>query len=276
MTEPLVSIVIPCYRGRKYLAEAIDSCLRQTYSQLEVIVVDDKSPDADYELAEAVAQRDPRVRVVRRLENGGIGRALNTGFEHARGEYFARLAQDDLFRADAIALLVRQLQAHPDAGLAYADMQLIDASGAFVQPMPTAPDPARALFPVNRVGLCVLWPRAVWDAVGPFDPRYDLCDDYEFFLRIFRRFPLTHVSGEAPFFFRYHPEQGSVTKEHAHDIVRCHVHLAHNWALLGRRWYSPVLWKRMVGTTVRLLACRSGLYKYWKSDGRSLFGPRRA
>lgn len=268
MTEPHVSIVIPCYRGRKYLREAIDSCLRQTYPHLEVIVVDDNSPDADHEIADEIARTDPRVRVVRRPENGGVGRALNTGFGVATGQYFTRLAQDDLFREDAIALLVRQLQAHPEAGLVYADMQLIDANGQYMQPMPTSPNPARALRPFNAVGLCVMWPRAVWDAVGPFDPRYDLCDDYEFFLRISRTFPLNRVEGEAPFFFRYHLNQGSVTKESAQDLARCRVHLAHDRALLRRRWYSPVLWKRVGGGWVRLLACRIGLYRYLKHDGR--------
>jgi glycosyltransferase involved in cell wall biosynthesis len=274
VNEPLVSIVIPCYRGRKYLREAIESCLRQTHRNLEVIVVDDKSPDADYEIAEELARTDPRVRVIRRTENGRICRALNTGYGAARGEYFARLAQDDMFREDAVALLLRRLQDHPGAGLAYADMQLIDASGKYMQLMPTAPDPARALMPVDRVGLCVMWPRAVWDAVGPFDPRYDLCDDYEFFLRISRKFPLTRVPDEAPFFFRYHPEQGSVTKAQQHDIAGCRVHLAHNWALLRGRWYSPVLWKRVACGWVRLTACRAGLYRYWKYDGASLFKGR--
>lgn len=266
MTDPLVSVVIPCYRGRRYLRAAIDSCLGQTAPDLEVIMVDDASPGADHEVADEAARADPRVRVVRRAENGGIGRALNSGYEVARGVYFTRLAQDDLFRSDAFALLVSQLQAHPDAGLAYADMQLIDADGNFMQMMPTEP-PERALLPANRVGLCVMWPRAVWDAVGPFDPAYDLCDDYEFFLRVSRRFPLTRVDGEAPFFFRYHPGQGSVTQERAHDLARCRVHLAHNRALLKMAWHRPGYWKREVTGRLRLLATRAGLYQRWKHDG---------
>lgn len=270
MTEPLVSIVIPCYRGRTYLRQAMVSCLSQTHRNLEVIVVDDVSPDADHEIAAEMAASDPRIRVVRRTENGGIGRALNSGFAVAKGEYFCRLAQDDLFREDAVALMVRRLQSTPNAGLVYCDMQLIDANGDFIQLMPTEP-PERALFPANRVGLCVMWPKKTWDSVGPFDPRFDLCDDYEFFLRISRRFPLTRVQGEAPFFFRYHPAQGSVTKERAHDIIRCRVHLAHIRDLIRQRPLSPRNWKRLVGGQLRLLACRTGLYQYWKYDGSSVF-----
>ena len=274
MNVPLVSVIIPCYRGRRYLRDAIASCQRQTHRELEIIVVDDLSPDADHELAREMAGSDPRIRVVRRAGNGGIGRALNSGFAIARGTHFTRLAQDDLFREDAIALMVSRLQSEPGAGLVYCDMQLIDADGRFLQMMPSE-QPERALLPANRVGLCVMWPKAVWDAVGPFDPAFDLCDDYEFFLRIARRFALTHIGGEAPFFFRYHAEQGSITKERAHDIVRCRVHSAHNRALLRKRPFDWVLWKRLVAGRVRLWACQSGLYRYWKYDGASASPNRR-
>ena len=162
----LVSIVVPCYKDERYLAQAIESCLRQTHRELEVIVVDDASPTPDAALAERLAAADPRVRVVRRPENGMISRALNSGYAVARGEFHSRLAQDDYFDTDAIARLVATLRAAPDAGLAYADMRMVDADGVVLQPMPCE-RPERALFPANRVGLCVMWPAAVYDAVGP-------------------------------------------------------------------------------------------------------------
>ena len=263
----LVSVVVPCYRGAKYLRAAVESCLRQTYPHVEVIVVDDRSPDRDAEIAAEIAARDPRVRVVRREANGGICRALNSGYEVAHGEFFTRLAQDDLFREDALDILVRTLRATPAAGLAYADMQLIDENGAVIQPMRTAP-PERALLPANRVGLCVMWRRAAWDAVGPFDPKFDLCDDYEFFLRLSRNFPLVRAEGEAPFFFRYHAEQGSRTKERAHDLARARVHLAHNAAMLRRHPARLIYWKRLVTGRLRLWATRLGIYQRIKYDGR--------
>src|SRR5438477_12732943 len=85
----LVSVVIPCYNGAAFLAEAIESCLRQTYRDLEIIVVDDASPDHCAEIAGRYAAADSRVRVLRRARNGGVSSALNTGFRRARGEYFS-------------------------------------------------------------------------------------------------------------------------------------------------------------------------------------------
>ena len=267
-TPNLVSIVIPCYRGERYLAKAIESCLEQTHRDLEVIVVDDCSPTPDAAIAEAFAAKDSRVRVVHRAENGMISRALNSGYEVARGEFHSRLAQDDLFRADAVARLVATLRANPQAGLTYADMQLVDAEGKVLQLMP-AEQPERALFPANRVGLCVMWPAAVYRAVGPFDPRFDLSEDFEFFLRISRRYPLVKCEGEAPFFFRYHAAQGSVTSERRHDLARARAHVAHAKALLRTDPANPRRWKQLLFAQGRLAATRSGLYGRIKYDRKS-------
>jgi hypothetical protein len=79
----LVSIVIPCYKGERWLGEAIESCLAQTYSPIEIILVDDASPDSCAAIAERYAEVDARVRVLRRPQNGGVSRAFNAGFEIA-------------------------------------------------------------------------------------------------------------------------------------------------------------------------------------------------
>src|SRR5437868_315064 len=100
--KPLVSIVIPCYKGEKFLAQSIESCQRQTYPNIEILVVDDASPDRCAEIAADFADRDPRIRVLRRPQNGRVSRAFNTGYEAACGEYFTRLAQDDVFCDDAV------------------------------------------------------------------------------------------------------------------------------------------------------------------------------
>ena len=80
---PLVSVIIPCYRQAQYLREAVDSVLAQTYSPVEVIVVNDGSDDNTEEVAKSYGDR---IRYVYR-DNGGLSAARNTGLEHAHGEY---------------------------------------------------------------------------------------------------------------------------------------------------------------------------------------------
>ena len=209
MAQNLVSIIVPCYRGSRFLAEAIESCLRQTHRELEVIVVDDASPDDCAEIAERYARLDSRVRVIRRPENGGVARAFNTGLEAARGDYMSRLAQDDIFGESAIELMLQQLRERPDAGLVYCDGQVIDEHGVVKLGFPR-PEPDEVLSFANGVGLCVMWPRAVWEKVGGFDPRFDTAEDYEFWLRIAQAFPLTKCRDVAPFYVRVHESMGSV------------------------------------------------------------------
>jgi glycosyltransferase involved in cell wall biosynthesis len=209
MIPGLISVVIPCYQGERYLAQAIESCLRQTHRELEVIVVDDASPDDCSAIAERYARVDDRIRPIRRAENGGVSRAFNTGFEAARGEYLTRLAQDDLFGEGALAAMVARLVERPDAGLTYCNYATIDERGEAVREV-VVPEPDAALMPRNAMGLCVMWKRSVWETIGGFDPRFDTAEDYEYWLRASARFPIVRCPGRGLFFSRYHEEMGSL------------------------------------------------------------------
>lgn len=106
---PLVSVVVPVYAVEQYLADCLRSIVSQSYRNLEVIVVDDGSPDGSYEIADAFARTDSRVRIIRRA-NGGLGAARNTGVAEARGRYLTFVDSDDIVPRDAIARMVGSLQ----------------------------------------------------------------------------------------------------------------------------------------------------------------------
>ena len=105
----------------------------------------------------------------------GVACAFNTGFEAASGEFHTRLAQDDLFRKNAIALLREHLKANPHVGLAYCDMQIINDDGKIVQ-FREVLEPDKVLTWVNNLGLCAMWRQTV----GNFDSTYDYAEDYDF------------------------------------------------------------------------------------------------
>ena len=96
----LLSVVVPCYLVEDFLDECLVSLRFQDYRDVEIIVVDDGSPDRSGEIARSHARRDLRVRVVTR-ENGGLSAARNTGIEHARGEFLTFVDSDDVVTADA-------------------------------------------------------------------------------------------------------------------------------------------------------------------------------
>ena len=105
--------------------------------------------------------------------------------------------------------MLRHLQERPEAGLVYCDSHVIDESGNVIGRI-SAPEPAEALAFRNRLGLCVMWRRAVWEKVGGFDPRFDTAEDFEYWLRIAQAFSLTKCPGVAPFYVRVHDAMGSV------------------------------------------------------------------
>lgn len=108
MNNPLVSIIIPTYNRGKYIKKAIDSCLNQTYSNIEVIVVDDCSPDNTKEIV--TSYEDKRVKYFRNDENSGAPYSRNRGIELSNGEFVNFLDDDDKLLAKKIELQLRKFE----------------------------------------------------------------------------------------------------------------------------------------------------------------------
>ena len=100
--EPLVTTAIPAYNVEKFLRNGLRCIQNQTYSNLEIILVDDGSTDHTPEMCDAIAKEDPRIRVFHK-ENGGVGSARNVGIDQAKGEYLYFFDVDDSVEPDFIA-----------------------------------------------------------------------------------------------------------------------------------------------------------------------------
>jgi len=118
---PRLSVIMPVYNGAAYLADAVRSVLTQTFTDFELIAVDDGSSDGSGDILRAFS--DPRLRIERHPRNRGLSAAMNTGLFLARGQYVAHCEQDDLSRPHRFETQLAYLDAHPD----------IDFLGAFIQ-----------------------------------------------------------------------------------------------------------------------------------------------
>ncbi|MFG2885395.1 CDP-glycerol glycerophosphotransferase family protein [Streptomyces sp. NPDC048297] len=107
---PRFSVIVPVYKVQAYVSECLDSVLSQSYPDLELIAVDDRSPDACGELIDAYAARDPRVKAVHLAENQGLGRARNAGMALATGDYLVFLDSDDTLTPDALLAIADRLK----------------------------------------------------------------------------------------------------------------------------------------------------------------------
>ena len=101
--KPLVSVIVPVYRVEAYLEQCVDSLLGQTLERIEIILVDDGSPDSCGAICDRYAAADPRVRTIHR-ENGGLSASRNTGIEAAAGEYLMFVDSDDWVESDYCGL----------------------------------------------------------------------------------------------------------------------------------------------------------------------------
>lgn len=111
--QPLVSVIIPIYNVEKYLGECVESVRNQTYKNIEIILVDDGSPDACGAMCDAYAAQDDRVRVIHR-ENGGLSAARNSGMEVATGEFVTFLDSDDWMYIGAIEGYMKCFAKYPE------------------------------------------------------------------------------------------------------------------------------------------------------------------
>src|SRR4051794_12323832 len=134
MSLPTVSVVIPCFNQGRFLPDALESVLAQTFPAAEIVVVDDGSTDE----TAAAARRYPNVRCIRQ-RNRGLASARNTGLMHTAGECVVFLDADVRLRPEAVEIGVRELQAHPECALVWGRCVRIDEHG---RQLPTVPPPS--------------------------------------------------------------------------------------------------------------------------------------
>ncbi|MCE9609825.1 MAG: glycosyltransferase [Chthoniobacter sp.] len=184
----LVSIVLPVYNGSTYLRQSLESCLTQTFTQWELIAVDDCSTDETPQILAEYAARDPRIRTIRNSENRKLPESLNIGFTESKGGYLTWTSDDNLYLPDALAEMVSYLDGNKSVDIVYADYSFIDAQGEIRAKIRV--DDAVTLAYRNCVGVCFLYRRVVHEKLGGYDTSLFLVEDYDFFLRAFAEFRL--------------------------------------------------------------------------------------
>ncbi|RMG06218.1 MAG: glycosyltransferase, partial [Cyanobacteria bacterium J055] len=128
---PKISVIIPIYNGERTIRETIQSVLDQTFTDFEIIAIDDGSTDRTVEVVRSI--KDHRVKVFS-YPNGGQAASRNRGMERALGAYFAFIDADDLWTPDKLEMQLKALEENPEAGVAYSWVDYIDESNRYVRP----------------------------------------------------------------------------------------------------------------------------------------------
>lgn len=198
-SDNLVSVIIPAYNAESYVLEAIKSVLIQSYTPVEILLIDDGSTD---KTVERVQVATPEVKIIRQ-QNAGVAAARNTGLREARGCYVAFLDADDGWLPGKLSAQTRYLQSHPEVGLVFHSWKVWkpDSDGVYRWPQhtPIEPETEQSIEPdlagwlyLSLLLDCgvhtstVMVRREIIDKVGFFDTDLVSGEDYDYWLRISR------------------------------------------------------------------------------------------
>lgn len=210
--SPKVSIILPTYNGSKFLRGAIETCLSQTHRNLELIAVDDCSTDSSPEIIRSF--KDPRIVYVRNPQNLRLPRSLNAGFRRATGGYLTWTSDDNEYLPDAIEKMLDRLQS-AQADFTYADYWSLDES-THKKEMVRVPD-ALDLGTKNDVAACFLYTRRAYQAIGDYNPHYEMVEDYDYWVRIAKRFKTVRTEGPL-YLYRYHSASLTSTRQQNQEL----------------------------------------------------------
>ena len=228
-----ISIVLPVHNGSKYVRGSIDSCLAQTHKDLELIVVDDCSTDATPDILSSY--RDPRLRVIRNKVNQRLPCSLNIGFKAATGDYLTWTSDDNEFIPGAIEKMLEALRREPAVDFVYADYWAMDETTGKKEAV-RVPDKL-SLDLKNEVGGCFLYSRKCYEAVGDYNPYYEIVEDYDYWIRIWKRFTIRRCEGPL-YLYRYHAQSLTTTRHHQQDLFDTILKYRHGYVPASKLGWS--------------------------------------
>lgn len=210
----IVSVVIPSYNNDKYLSECIESVLAQSFSDLEIIIVDGCSSDNSQKIIMEYFNKDSRIKFRFQEKNYGVSKARNEGIAISKGEFIAILDSDDIMAPTRVEELYNALRINADCALAHTDVLIIDAegyvTGKIVGKMKYSSGNIRGEV-LRRRGCHIGYPmfrKKCLNNVGLYDESLQGGEDYDLYTRITRDYPIIYIP-KSLLYYRRHSANAS-------------------------------------------------------------------
>lgn len=204
-----ISIVLPVHNGEKYISQAIESVLQQSYENWELIIVNDCSIDGTSRIINDYEKKDTRIRVYNNDKNLKLPATLNVGFSYAKGDYFTWTSDDNILLPQFLEVLNRYLNDNEQVDFVYSDYIGIDSEGNELGVRHML-EPENMIYQ-NSVGASFLYRRKIYDEIGGYSPEWFLVEDYEYWLRVYKRYRMMHVE-DILYQYRFHDQSLSKTR----------------------------------------------------------------
>jgi hypothetical protein len=302
--KPAITVIMPVLNGERYIGQAIESILAQTFQDFELIVVDDGSTDSTREHLESFERR-MRLKCIRHASNQGIPRSINDGLREAAGDFIAFLDHDDEWFPEFLETQLNYLNSHPETGMAHSDFQTIDGVGNILEA--SVADARNRTRPSGRVfrqlfrdnfivGNSVLIRKGCFDRVGLFDEEIRWAD-YHMWMRISRAYPVDYVP-KVLTKYRQHegqhtrtlpvgdPLEESVPQTTIRRLLERHPEIRQELgsAVVRRRmaglyfdmaftWYTHGIFRNARICLRKAVGLWPGDWRYWALYGTCLLGP---
>lgn len=211
---PKISIVLPSFNGERYIRESIESVISQTYTDWELIIVDDCSTDGTLDIAEEYAGKEKRIRVIHNEVNQKLPEALNIGFRHATGQYLTWTSDDNMYLSRALEVLNQYLDENEETPMVCTSMLFMNETMQYVEEM--APYDSSRMRVQDRVGACFMYRRDVLEVVGEYSREFFCVEDYEYWIRILIRYG--HIGYIPDIFYLYRRQKHSLTVKKAERV----------------------------------------------------------
>ena len=228
MDSPKVTVLMPVYNGEKYLEEAVESILSQTFRDFEFIIIDGGSTDGTPAILARYQQTDDRIRVYYQ-ENQKLVASLNMGCQLARAEYIARMDADDVSLPKRLAREVNYLETHPEIGVLGTWMELINENSVPQNKVrvPTSPWLIgwSLIFANCMVHSSVMMRRDIVEQLGFYRPEALQAEDYDLWARAS---PITKLANIPEVLLRYRSWQGGASSRHSQMVEQYTVMVMHS------------------------------------------------
>lgn len=235
--NPLISIILPVYNGEKYLAQSIESCLKQTYNNIELIIVNDCSTDASLEIMNRYKSFDGRVIVINNTHNQQLPKSLNIGHQAAKGAYLTWTSDDNTYAPNAIEKLYNAIL-NNNADISFSDYERLFEDNE-TDKVYCKVGPVNRLIVSNCIGACFLYKKEVYQKNKGYNENLFLVEDYDFWMRSMLNFKFVSIH-ESLYTYRLHTNSLTYAIFHS-DNAEHNTKYLKNLKILYQLFFSEII-----------------------------------
>lgn len=222
MQKPKISVLMPAYNAEKYIAEAIESILNQTFNDFEFIIVDDASTDQTQKIIERYKKKDKRIIYIKNKLNQGVCKSLNIGIERAKGRYVVRMDADDWSFPNRLKLQYDFMEKNPSIGISGGTMEVCDENMKLINNRSYQLSDSqirKKIFlysPFSHPS--TIWRKEIMIKAGKYDERFDKAEDYDLYFRVGLISEFANLKNTL---IRYRTSQNSASfkNSHRHELL---------------------------------------------------------